>query len=137
MAENDNATGVSGGAIERRRRDDVHLDDTPDRAATSTLTAALSCPTCGRRQEAGRIASFLLPYITEHPGHSTWELAQATGMTYSDVSRALAKAREWKAVEWEEEAREVGGVRYRYRVAADWQEITERGGKCPQSRGGA
>lgn len=109
----------------------------------ATIAAAPCCPDCGRRFEPGIFwtqanycrAAYLLPFIASHPGHSTWELAQATGMDYQDVSRALAKAREWRALEWDEEARGgADGVRYRYRVAADWQDIVNRGLKCPLKR---
>ena len=121
MAENDNATGVSGGVIERRRRDDVHLDDTPVSAAAQPLTEALACPTCGRVFKSDKTVSLLLAYVAENPGHSAWELSVATGIDYRDASRALRKARAWGAVEWDVEVREAGGTRYRYRVASDWK----------------
>lgn len=89
------------------------------------------CPDCGRKFQGSWPsanycrASFLLPYIAENPGLSTWELAQQTGMAYADVSRALLKARDWNALEWDEESRENGdGVRYRYRVALGYEGIT-------------
>ena len=91
-----------------------------------------SCPACKRRFEPGVSwahanycrASFLLPYIADNPGLSTWELSQQTGMPYSDVGRALLKARDWNALMWDEEPRESGeGVRYRYRVVPDYESI--------------
>ena len=98
-----------------------------------------SCPDCQRRFEPGASwphanycrAAFLLPYIAELPGLSTWELSQETGMPYSDVGRALQKAREWHALMWDEEPRGDGdGVRYRYRVVPGYEANIERGLRC-------
>lgn len=92
------------------------------------------CSDCGRRFEPGTYwsgsnyckASFLLRYIVANPGRSTWEISQAVGMAYGEVSRALLKAREYGALEWDAEAREgAEGFRFRYRVAPGWQQIIE------------
>ncbi len=100
---------------------------------------APSCPDCGRKFQGSWPnanycrSAFLLPYISENPGLSTWELSQQTGMPYSDVGRALQKAREWNALMWDEEPRENGeGVRYRYRVVPGYESIS--GLRCPSRR---
>ena len=103
--------------------------------------SAPSCPDCKREFQPGASwpnanycrSAFLLPYISENPGLSTWELSQQTGMPYSDVGRALQKAREWNALMWDEEPRENGeGVRYRYRVVPGYESIS--GLRCPSRR---
>ena len=90
------------------------------------------CPHCARQFSPGTHwpganfcrALFLLPYIEEHPGLSAWELSQATGMMYGDVTGALQKARERGAVLYTEEGREQGGVRFRYHVSPNWRPLS-------------
>jgi predicted transcriptional regulator len=118
--DNEGADVVSAGAS-KERRDELHSNNTPSVAATQPLTEALSCPTCGRVFKTDTTVSRLLECIADFPGLSGWELSQLTGLDYREASRGLRKARAWGAVEWEEEARESGGVRFRYRVAADWE----------------
>lgn len=85
----------------------------------------ICCPDCGREFAPGATwpsanfcrAAFLLPIIAESPNLSAWELSQRTGMPYRATVKALEKAREWGALQWDSEPREDGdGVRYRYSV---------------------
>ena len=68
-------------------------------------------------------AGFLTDYIRDHPGKSGWEISKATGLLYSDVAKALTKAREWELVAWDVEERDSGGQRFRYRLAPGANEV--------------
>ena len=70
-------------------------------------------------------AAYLLEVLTEHPGLSTWELAKEANMLYTDATKAMQKARDWETVEYTEEDRSGGGVRYRYTPAPQANAIVE------------
>jgi hypothetical protein len=92
-----------------------------------------SCPRCGRVCDPGVSwpganycrGRVLLPFIARQPGITTWGLAQASGLSYQDASRALLKLRDYQLVLTESELRPKGGFRYRYRLSDD-QEAFER-----------
>jgi hypothetical protein len=81
------------------------------------------CPSCGRVCEPGTTwkgsnycrGLVLLRFIEDQPGLSGWELAQISGVPYTDATRGLAKLREHGVVRTESEERDQGGIRYRYR----------------------
>jgi hypothetical protein len=85
------------------------------------------CPSCGRlcapaASWPGSIfcrGLILLDFVAKKPGQSAWELSQASGIAYSDVSRALLKLRHYNLVTFEAEERDQGRQRYRYFPAAD------------------
>lgn len=70
------------------------------------------CPSCDRPCKRGATwhgANYcrglaLLRYIEDQPGLSGWELAQLSGIPYSDATRGLAKLREFEVVEVAQEA---------------------------------
>lgn len=68
-------------------------------------------------------AVHLVKILLGHPGLSTWELAQEGGILYSEASKAMLKARDWGMVSYEEEEREAGGKRYRYKVSPEYTEL--------------
>lgn len=87
-----------------------------------------SCPSCGRTFRPGAAwnganycrGAYLLPLIRANPGKSAAELAELSGMSYRDVSRALVKVREFGIFRTEAEDRgEQGGIRYRYYADED------------------
>lgn len=94
------------------------------------------CRGCGREFAPGAFwtaanycrVAYLLPIIAERPGISAWELSQAAAMDYPTVTKAMTKAREMfaDAVQWEPEARDKGGVRYRFTVTPTWPEAVRR-----------
>ena len=96
-----------------------------------------SCDYCKREFSPGAFwpsvnfcrAAFLVGYIGTFPGKSAWEISKGTGLLYSEVTKALNKAREWGLVAWDAEERaNGGGQRFRYRldpradtVIAEWK----------------
>ena len=92
-----------------------------------------ACPCCGREFKPGVFwdnanycrARFLLEYIEDHSGKSTWEISKATGMPYSDATRGMQKAREWALVDMKQEDREQGGTRYRYWAMDGWKGVVD------------
>ena len=80
------------------------------------------CPSCGRPFTPGVTwdnanscrAFFLASHILDAPGLSAWELAKLTGLSYTDATRGLVKAREYDLFRIKKEEKESGGFRYRY-----------------------
>jgi hypothetical protein len=102
------------------------------------IALALACPSCGRNLLAAASwhganwcrAAYLVKYIRDHAGSSTWELSQATGLGYDQTLKGMTKARELLAVKWTSEERGVDeGFRYRYFVDEACQPVL-----CPASR---
>lgn len=71
-------------------------------------------------------AAALLPFIELHPNLSAWELSQQTKLSYAEVTKGITKAREYNALEFDEEERDQGGKRYRYRVAPYWLDVVSK-----------
>ena len=59
----------------------------------------------------------LLRCIEDQPGLSAWELSQQSGIPYTDITRGLAKLREYGLVRTIAEERVQGGHRLRYWAA--------------------
>lgn len=89
------------------------------------------CRYCGRSFNVGDQwhganycrAAFLVEFVADHPGLTTWEISQESGVAYSVTSKGLTKARDHGLVEFTPEERDAGGVRYRYRAAPQWPGI--------------
>ena len=86
------------------------------------MSRELACPHCGQVLQVSSNwpginfcrGLTLLPWIANHPGLSAWELAQVSGMAYSQVSKGVMKLRDLEIVRCDPEPREAGGFRYRY-----------------------
>ena len=66
---------------------------------------------------------YILAHIDANPGVTTAEIAQLTGMTYGDVTKAMAKGREREMFRLEPEERDQGGLRYHYYLPRDYSDI--------------
>ncbi len=93
-----------------------------------------ACPHCGNVFRPGLSwkgsnfckAAYLIRFVAENPGITTWGISQITGFSYSDATKGMAKARDQEAVSVEKEERDQGGFRYHHFALDGWEEICER-----------